>query len=192
MPRQNLHDLLAFIAVARERGFTRAAAQFGVSQSALSHTLSGLDPDHGQRGADRGGRAPAAHGGATAPLGTDEPAEDQSGSFRRSRIATATVPSTISCSAAGMFRQFQPPRAATLYPAGERIAATSCRAMPSRTSPTDRSTPSCRSSGCARPPATRRDRAPTARRQPSAFASRERAGPRQRSRSPPTPPMPSR
>ena len=29
---------LAFLAVARERSFTRAAAQLGVSQSALSHT----------------------------------------------------------------------------------------------------------------------------------------------------------
>lgn len=43
MPRQNLHDLLAFIAVARERSFTRAAAQLGVSESALSHTISALE-----------------------------------------------------------------------------------------------------------------------------------------------------
>ena len=43
MPRQNLNDLLAFLAVARERSFTRAAAQLGVSQSALSHSLRGLE-----------------------------------------------------------------------------------------------------------------------------------------------------
>src|SRR5215212_2745485 len=43
MPRQNLNDLLAFLAVARERSFTRAAAQLGVSPSALSHTLRGLE-----------------------------------------------------------------------------------------------------------------------------------------------------
>jgi len=49
MPRQNLHDLLAFIAVARERSFTRAAAQLGVSQSALSHTISGLEGRLGLR-----------------------------------------------------------------------------------------------------------------------------------------------
>jgi hypothetical protein len=34
MPRENVNDLLAFIAVVRERSFTRDAAQMGVSQSA--------------------------------------------------------------------------------------------------------------------------------------------------------------
>src|SRR2546423_825593 len=42
MQRENLSDLLAFIAVARDRSFTRAAAKLGVSRSALSHTLRGL------------------------------------------------------------------------------------------------------------------------------------------------------
>ena len=49
MPRQNLHDLLAFVAVARERSFTRAAAKLGVSQSALSHTVRGLEERLGLR-----------------------------------------------------------------------------------------------------------------------------------------------
>jgi DNA-binding transcriptional LysR family regulator len=49
MPRENLNDLLAFLAVARERSFTRAAAQLGVSQSALSHTLRGLEERLGLR-----------------------------------------------------------------------------------------------------------------------------------------------
>ena len=40
MPRETLNDLLAFLAVAQERSFTRAAARLGVSQSALSHTES--------------------------------------------------------------------------------------------------------------------------------------------------------
>lgn len=40
---QNLKDLVAFLAVARERSFTRAAAQLGVSQSALSHTIRALE-----------------------------------------------------------------------------------------------------------------------------------------------------
>ncbi len=44
---QNLNDLLAFLAVARERSFTRAAAQLGVSQSALSHTIRGLEAGSG-------------------------------------------------------------------------------------------------------------------------------------------------
>src|SRR5215210_7542492 len=49
MPRQNVNDLLAFVAVARERSFTKAAAQLGVSQSALSHTIRGLEERLGLR-----------------------------------------------------------------------------------------------------------------------------------------------
>lgn len=49
MPRENVNDLLAFLAVARERSFTRAAAQLGVSQSALSHTVRGLEERLGIR-----------------------------------------------------------------------------------------------------------------------------------------------
>jgi DNA-binding transcriptional LysR family regulator len=49
MPRQNANDLLAFLAVAKERSFTRAAAQLGVSQSALSHTIRGLEERLGLR-----------------------------------------------------------------------------------------------------------------------------------------------
>ncbi|MCV5656716.1 helix-turn-helix domain-containing protein, partial [Klebsiella pneumoniae] len=37
MLKENVNDLLSFMVVARERSFTRAAAQLGVSQSALSH-----------------------------------------------------------------------------------------------------------------------------------------------------------
>jgi DNA-binding transcriptional LysR family regulator len=49
MLRENVSDLLAFIAVAREGSFTRAAAKLGVSQSALSHTLRGLEARMGIR-----------------------------------------------------------------------------------------------------------------------------------------------
>jgi DNA-binding transcriptional LysR family regulator len=49
MPRENLNDLLAFVAVARERSFTRAAAKLGLSQSALSHTIRGLETRLGIR-----------------------------------------------------------------------------------------------------------------------------------------------
>jgi DNA-binding transcriptional LysR family regulator len=49
MPRHDVNDLLAFLAVARERSFTRAAAKLGVSQSALSHTLRGLEERLGLR-----------------------------------------------------------------------------------------------------------------------------------------------
>lgn len=49
MTRQNVNDLLAFLAVARERSFTKAAAKLGVSQSALSHTIRGLEERVGLR-----------------------------------------------------------------------------------------------------------------------------------------------
>jgi DNA-binding transcriptional LysR family regulator len=49
MTRASVNDLLAFLAVAKERSFTRAAAQLGVSQSALSHTIRGLEERLGLR-----------------------------------------------------------------------------------------------------------------------------------------------
>jgi DNA-binding transcriptional LysR family regulator len=49
MPRQDFHDLLAFLAVAREGSFTRAAAQLGMSQSGLSHTIRALETRMGIR-----------------------------------------------------------------------------------------------------------------------------------------------
>src|SRR5689334_18938478 len=47
--RENLNDLLAFVAVARDRSFTKAAAKLGVSRSAVSHTLAGLEARLGVR-----------------------------------------------------------------------------------------------------------------------------------------------
>lgn len=49
MPREPIGDLVAFVAVARERSFTRAAAQLGVSPSALSHTMRRLEASIGVR-----------------------------------------------------------------------------------------------------------------------------------------------
>lgn len=49
MLRENLNDFLGFVAVARERNFTRAAAKLGVSQSALSHAIRGLESRLGVR-----------------------------------------------------------------------------------------------------------------------------------------------
>lgn len=49
MLRENIHDLIALAAVAEERNFTRAAARLNVSQSALSHTIKGLETRLGMR-----------------------------------------------------------------------------------------------------------------------------------------------
>ena len=49
MRGQAINDIYAFLAVAREKSFTRAAAQLGVSQSALSHAMRALESRLGVR-----------------------------------------------------------------------------------------------------------------------------------------------
>ncbi len=49
MQRKNLNDIQAFVNVARERSFTRAAAQLGISRSALSHAMLALEARLGVR-----------------------------------------------------------------------------------------------------------------------------------------------
>lgn len=49
MRKETAADLVAFLVVAREQSFTRAAAQLGVSQSALSQTMRGLETRLGIR-----------------------------------------------------------------------------------------------------------------------------------------------
>lgn len=49
MAGENFNELAAFVVVARERSFTRAAAKLGVSQSALSQTVRGLEERLGLR-----------------------------------------------------------------------------------------------------------------------------------------------
>jgi hypothetical protein len=49
MPRENLNDILKFLAGAREQSFTRAAVKFGVSQSALSQSIRALEARLGLR-----------------------------------------------------------------------------------------------------------------------------------------------
>jgi DNA-binding transcriptional LysR family regulator len=49
MQRTNLNDLVCFLSVARERSFTKAAAQLGISQSSLSHIIRDLETRLGIR-----------------------------------------------------------------------------------------------------------------------------------------------
>jgi len=49
MARDNINDILVFLAVARERSFTRAASKLGMTQSALSHIIRGLEERLGVR-----------------------------------------------------------------------------------------------------------------------------------------------
>jgi DNA-binding transcriptional LysR family regulator len=49
MRRENINDLIAFVAVARDRSFTKAGKKLGISQSALSHTVRGLEERLGLR-----------------------------------------------------------------------------------------------------------------------------------------------
>lgn len=59
MPNENLRDLGAFVVVAEEGSFTRAAARLGVSQSALSQTIRGLEERLGVRLLNRSTRSVA-------------------------------------------------------------------------------------------------------------------------------------
>ena len=49
MERNDFSTLAAFLAVAEERSFTRAAKRYGVSPSAMSHAIRGLEEDIGVR-----------------------------------------------------------------------------------------------------------------------------------------------
>ncbi|BAP45865.1 LysR family transcriptional regulator [Pseudomonas sp. 21LCFQ02] len=49
MSRHKINDLQAFVAVARDQSFTKAAVKLGVTPSALSHTLRGLEERLGVR-----------------------------------------------------------------------------------------------------------------------------------------------
>ncbi len=59
MPQATLNDLQAFVAVAKARSFTRAAAELGVSQSALSHTIRTMETRLGIRLLERTTRSVA-------------------------------------------------------------------------------------------------------------------------------------
>lgn len=77
MPRESANDLLAFLAVAREGSFTRAAARIGLSQSALSHSIRGLEERLGLRLLTRTTRSVAPTEAGERLLQTLGPAFDQ-------------------------------------------------------------------------------------------------------------------
>ncbi len=79
-----LDDLAAFLAVAREGSFTRAAAGLGVSQSALSHTIRGLETRLGLRLLNRTTRSVAPTQAGERLLRTIGPRLDEIGAELRS------------------------------------------------------------------------------------------------------------
>ena len=77
MQRDELGDLAAFLAVAEERSFTRAAAKLGTSQSALSHTVRRLETRLGLRLLTRNTRSVAPTDAGERLLETLRPAFDE-------------------------------------------------------------------------------------------------------------------
>src|ERR1700712_3478389 len=73
MDRDNIADLIAFITVAQERSFTRAAERLGVSQSALSHAMSRLEKRLGVRLLTRSTRSVSPTDAGERLLSTVEP-----------------------------------------------------------------------------------------------------------------------
>lgn len=79
MVRSDLADLSAFATVADERSFTRAAARLGVSQSALSHSMRGLEKRLGIQLLARTTRSVSATAAGTALLQELAPALERIG-----------------------------------------------------------------------------------------------------------------
>jgi DNA-binding transcriptional LysR family regulator len=77
MKREHLADLAAFVAVARERSFTRAASQLGITQSTLSHTIRRLEARIGLRLLSRTTRSVAPTEAGERLLRTVQPAFEQ-------------------------------------------------------------------------------------------------------------------
>src|SRR6187549_1466759 len=77
MQRAHLADLAAFVTVARERSFTRAAAKLGITQSSLSHTVRRLETRLGVRLLARTTRSVAATDAGERLLRTLRPAFEE-------------------------------------------------------------------------------------------------------------------
>lgn len=118
MRRDDLVDLNAFLVVAEERSFTRAAAKLGTSQSALSHTIRRLETRLGVRLLSRTTRSVAATEAGERLLATLGPAFDQIDDQLALLSELREKPS-------GTIRITTPQHAAerVLWPAAERIMA---------------------------------------------------------------------
>jgi DNA-binding transcriptional LysR family regulator len=116
MQREDLVDLNAFLAVAEERSFTRAAAKLGTSQSALSHTIRRLETRLGVRLLTRTTRSVAPTEAGEKLLATLVPAFDCIGAELTSLGALRERPS-------GTIRLTTPEHAArtVLWPVLERL-----------------------------------------------------------------------
>lgn len=79
MARNDLAELSAFATVAEERSFTRAAARLGVSQSALSHSIRGLEKRLGVQLLARTTRSVSSTAAGTALLRELSPALERIG-----------------------------------------------------------------------------------------------------------------
>jgi DNA-binding transcriptional LysR family regulator len=77
MQRTNLNDLVAFMTVARERSFTKAAAKLGISQSSLSHLIRDLEARLGLRLLTRTTRSVSPTDAGERLLGTVGPRLDE-------------------------------------------------------------------------------------------------------------------
>lgn len=77
MDRENFADLIAFVAIAQERSFTRAAVRLGVSQSAISHALRRLEERLGVRLLTRSTRSVSLTDAGLRLLQTVEPRFDE-------------------------------------------------------------------------------------------------------------------
>ncbi len=112
MRREELVDLNAFLTVAEEQSFTRAAAELGTSQSSLSHTIRRLETRLGVRLLTRTTRSVAPHEVGERLLGTLRPALDNIGAQLASLSELRDKP-------AGMIRITTSEHAATtiLWPA---------------------------------------------------------------------------
>src|ERR1700761_3741158 len=95
MGRDELGDLAAFVAVAEDRSFTKAAAKLGTSQSALSHTIKRLEANLGVRLLMRTTRSVAPTDAGERLLETLRPALDDIGARLASLSALRETPAGV-------------------------------------------------------------------------------------------------